>query len=142
MASKRERTEYGERLFQARTKAKLTQPQLAKAAGMAQSTLAELEYIGSGSSFTAQIANACGVRAEWLANGEGPMVDQPLELRPEVAAVAKQINDLTDKQRAWVLSTLVHVLEVAHETFTVNTSALDQSDEEPSRPTTPLQKSA
>lgn len=36
---------------------------------MAQSTLAELERTGQGSSKTLQIAAACGVSPEWLATG-------------------------------------------------------------------------
>lgn len=89
------RSPFGERLFQARTRAGLTQPQLAKAAGMSQSTLAEAESIGQGSSYTAQIAAACGIRAEWLASGDGPMVDASVwpfseELRAEVAKLPPQ----------------------------------------------------
>lgn len=71
----RERSPFGDRLFQARKHAKLTQPQLASAVGMAQGTLAEAERSGLGSSFTAQIARVCGVRAEWLATGLGEMLE-------------------------------------------------------------------
>lgn len=63
------RTEFGQRLFTARTKAGLTQTQLADRVEMAQSTLAELERSGQGSSKTLQIAAACGVSPEWLATG-------------------------------------------------------------------------
>jgi phage repressor protein C with HTH and peptisase S24 domain len=66
------RTPFGERLYAARTAAQLSQPELAKAVGMAQSTLAEAERSGQGSSKTAQLAAALGVRAEWLAEGTGP----------------------------------------------------------------------
>lgn len=69
---KKERTPFGERLFRARKEAKLTQPKLAALAGMAPSTLAEAEYTAQGSSFTPQLAKACGVLAEWLATGDGP----------------------------------------------------------------------
>lgn len=71
----RERSPFGERLYAARTRAKLTQVQLAKAASISQSTLGELEYDGEGSSATVRLAMACGVRPEWLAEGEGEMVD-------------------------------------------------------------------
>lgn len=67
MARQKQRTPFGERLFTARKKAKLTQVKLAKAAGMAQGTLAELEWEGQGSSYTPMLAAACGVSAEWLA---------------------------------------------------------------------------
>lgn len=68
----RDRTPFGRRVWEARTEAKLTQKDLCKAAGMAQSTLAEAETTAHGSSFTAQIAAATGVSAEWLASGVGP----------------------------------------------------------------------
>lgn len=68
----RERTAFGARLYEARTEAKLKQPQLAKIVGMGQSTLAEAEWSAQGSSFTAQLAQACGVRPEWLASGALP----------------------------------------------------------------------
>jgi transcriptional regulator with XRE-family HTH domain len=69
-----DRTDFGQRLYDARTKAGLTHVQLAKLVHMAQSTLAELEKIGQGSSKTPQLASACGVSPEWLATGdERPM---------------------------------------------------------------------
>ncbi len=67
-------TDFGRRLKAARKHAKLTQVQLAKAAGIGQSTLAELEREGYGSSRVVDLAAACGVSVAWLANGEGPMV--------------------------------------------------------------------
>lgn len=68
------RSDYGARLFAARTHAKLKQAQLAEAVGMGQSSLAGLEKNGQGSAYTTQLALRCGVRPEWLATGEGPMV--------------------------------------------------------------------
>lgn len=53
--------------------AKLTQAQLSKQVGMAQGTLAELERVGTGSSFTPAIADICGVNVNWLAYGRGEM---------------------------------------------------------------------
>ena len=72
----RVRTPYGERLYIARTQAKMTQKLLAKAGGIAQSTLGELEYYGDGSSATVRMAMACGVRPEWLSEGTGPMREE------------------------------------------------------------------
>jgi transcriptional regulator with XRE-family HTH domain len=69
------RTEFGQRLVDARKHAKLTQEQVASAAGMSQGTLGELEKDGHGSTYTVKIAMICGVRPEWLAEGEGEMVD-------------------------------------------------------------------
>jgi hypothetical protein len=69
------RTEFGERLYFARkVHAKISQAMLAKAVGTSQSNIAELETTGQGSSFTPQLAQRCGVRVEWLATGEEPMV--------------------------------------------------------------------
>jgi transcriptional regulator with XRE-family HTH domain len=75
MARPRERTPFGQRLYDARKKAKLTQVKLAKAAGMAQGTLAELEWDGQGSSYTPMLAAACGVSAEWLAGAAESSAD-------------------------------------------------------------------
>jgi transcriptional regulator with XRE-family HTH domain len=107
-----ERTEYGQRLLTARTKAALTQVQLAKAAGISQGTLAELEKIGQGSAFTPMLARACQVSAEWLASGEGPMVGGAEGLSPEVAELAQIVNGLPKAQREWVLQMCRHAVEI------------------------------
>lgn len=67
-------SEFGLRLRAARKHAKLTQVQLAKAVGMSQGSLSEAELSAAGSSFTPQLATACGVNAHWLATGEGQML--------------------------------------------------------------------
>jgi phage repressor protein C with HTH and peptisase S24 domain len=92
MVRERERTEFGRRLFEARTEAKLSQPALAGMVGMAQSTLAEAEYTAQGSSFTAQIAQATGVRAEWLASGALPKRAHTAEPAPEYAGTMNQVR--------------------------------------------------
>jgi phage repressor protein C with HTH and peptisase S24 domain len=74
MRPKRERTPFGQRLFDARTNAGLSQTALSKMVGMAQGTLGEAEVTAQGSSYTSQIAQAAGVRAEWLATGKGAML--------------------------------------------------------------------
>lgn len=68
------RTEFGQRLFDARTHAELTQTQLCKIVGMSQGTYGELERAGSSSSYTPAIATACGVDVSWLAYGRGEML--------------------------------------------------------------------
>jgi transcriptional regulator with XRE-family HTH domain len=65
------RTDFGCRLFQARKSAKLTQAEAAKAVGIKQSTLSELENDGMGSAYTPALASLYGVSAIWLATGEG-----------------------------------------------------------------------
>lgn len=128
MAPKRERTAFGARLYKARTHAQLTQPQLAKAAGMAQSTLGELEYDGNGSSYTAQLAKACGVRAEWLSEGIGEMLERET-LSPAVAEVARAIDQLPERWRNWVLRATQEAIELAHQANSPNGDGLGQGDE-------------
>lgn len=67
------RSEFGQRLFDARKHAKMTQAAGAKGI-IGQGTLAELEWTGQGSSHTTALAARYGVRAEWLADGMLPMV--------------------------------------------------------------------
>lgn len=72
------RMKYGERLLKARTYAKLTQKQLADKINnvCTQENISKLERSdATGSEFTAQFADACGVRAIWLAEGKGEMTD-------------------------------------------------------------------
>ncbi|WP_239384423.1 LexA family transcriptional regulator, partial [Delftia tsuruhatensis] len=66
-------TDFGKRLRSARSLAGLTQVQLARQAGMGQSTIAELETLGNGTSRTATLASICRVSALWLESGDGPM---------------------------------------------------------------------
>ena len=68
-------TDFGKRLVQARLHARLSQEELARRVGMAQSTLATAESRGYGSRKTVQIAAVCGVNPHWLATGEGNMLD-------------------------------------------------------------------
>jgi SOS-response transcriptional repressor LexA len=69
------RSDFGQRLWQARKHAKLTQTQLAKLANIkSQSTVAELERSGLGSAFTPALARVTGVSVDWLANGVGHML--------------------------------------------------------------------
>lgn len=65
--------DFGQRLKSARNLARLTQKQLGRQAGMGQSTIADLERAGRGTSKTATLASICGVSALWLECGKGPM---------------------------------------------------------------------
>ncbi|MDW0357691.1 XRE family transcriptional regulator [Halomonas venusta] len=70
----------GDRVKRARKHAGLNQRDLAKAIGITQPSLSELERGESRSSaYLIQIASACGVNASWLATGEGEMLPQPLQ---------------------------------------------------------------
>lgn len=68
------RSEFGQRLYDARKLAKLTQVQLSEAVGMSQAAISELEKIGQGSALTPAIAEKCGVSVNWLAYGTGDML--------------------------------------------------------------------
>lgn len=99
-------TAFGKRLKAAREHAGLTQPELAAAVPMAQSTLAAAESKGDGSRLTAQIAHTCGVNAYWLATGNGAMLDRdtrPATAPPDLAAalpvVLQAVTDATETNR-------------------------------------------
>lgn len=62
----------GTRIREARKSVNMTQAQLAKKAGIVQSTLSELETGASdGTAFVASIAAALGVNALWIQTGKG-----------------------------------------------------------------------
>ena len=105
----RNRTPFGERLVLARKHAGLNQVQLAKAIGVSQSTIAEAEKAGQGSSKTTQIASVCRVDAHWLATGEGSMLSPASQPEPTVtveralqvlAASIEGISDAGDRVSA------------------------------------------
>jgi len=66
------RTPFGVRLRKARKDKGLTQKQVERLIGIAQSNLAELEVKGTGSGFTVALAVLYGVNPVWLALGKGP----------------------------------------------------------------------
>lgn len=66
--------EYSDRIRAARKHARLTQSELAKAVGITQVSVSDLERGKSvSSSYNASIAEACGVSAIWLEREEGEM---------------------------------------------------------------------
>lgn len=89
------RSEYGQRLYTARKQAGLTQTALAKAAGMSQSTYQEAETTGARSTYTSQLAAACGVSAQWLATGAGSMLDGTGNDKTETDKLADALKVLT-----------------------------------------------
>lgn len=71
---------YSSRIKSARKHAGLTQAELASRVGVTQASISDLERGKSASStFTATLAKACRVSAEWLATGEGQMFSDSLE---------------------------------------------------------------
>lgn len=74
-----EKMTFSERLNLAMKESGFTQGALAEAVGMAQPSVWKLVSGGAkGSKKTAQIASVLGVRAEWLADGSGPMKDDSI----------------------------------------------------------------
>lgn len=66
-------TTLADRLKQARKDAKLTQRELAKAAGIKQPVISQIESGANlQSAHIAKLAHICGVEALWLAEGKGP----------------------------------------------------------------------
>lgn len=67
--------EFKDRLKAARKHARLSQAELAKQVGIDQTSISDLERGKSkGTSYTAQLAAACGVSAIWLADQKGEML--------------------------------------------------------------------
>lgn len=67
--------EFKDRLKAARKHAQLNQAELAKASGLTQTSISDLERGKSkGTAFVAQLALACGVDSMWLAEGKGEMI--------------------------------------------------------------------
>lgn len=85
-----DRTEFGERLFKARKHARFSQSDLAEKVGLRQSAIHEAETTGQGTTKTVQIAEVLGVRAQWLAEGVGPMFPTDQEPPPVARTVASE----------------------------------------------------
>lgn len=121
-----QRTEFGQRLFDARSHAGMKQVQAAEAAGIGQSAYAEAERSGRGSRYTAQLAAAFGVSVEWLATGKGQMVPtgKPTEtqtnLQSALMLVARALHKSDELTRLQAEPLLTRLFSDA--TDTVNTA--------------------
>jgi transcriptional regulator with XRE-family HTH domain len=88
---------YGERLKQARKYAKLSQQELCTRIGIQQPSLSYLESGAAGSEFTVQLARACGISADWLADETGEMLPSVyITSDPKIIAAAKLIEQLPE----------------------------------------------
>lgn len=93
----------GERLQAARSHARLSQKELEDKTGVSQKTISKLER-GAQTSTTkiVELARACGVRSEWLANGLGPMIEQPLGVAETRATYGELLStDGLELARIW-----------------------------------------
>lgn len=87
--SNNRRMEYKDRIKAARKHAKLTQAELGRLVGIDQASISDLERGRSGrSSYTASIAQVCGVSAIWLESGAGEMLAQNPSSSSEPSNVA------------------------------------------------------
>lgn len=84
-------SDFGDRVRKARKHAKLSQEQLAGDIGIKQGSLSELERVGNSSTFTVQIAQRCGVRADWLATGDGLMLSTSLPQMGDADTTASNV---------------------------------------------------
>lgn len=77
MAKKVTPDSLGYRLKLARTRADMTQQELSDATGVRQASISKIERGDQSESGSVTVlARACGVRAEWLAEGLPPMLDE------------------------------------------------------------------
>jgi transcriptional regulator with XRE-family HTH domain len=113
---------YGERLRAARKYALLTQKELEDRINRAcsQSNISQLEQSDAdGSEYTAQFADACGVRALWLATGQGDMVDT-YQIKDErirhLAMVAEALPDYAVDQVVRDVDSIAELIRKATET--------------------------
>lgn len=78
-------TEFGKRLRQARLYAKMTQVEVSQATGISQSTISTAERESYGSLDTPKYAHLYKVNSNWLATGEGEMLDPESHKAAEAA---------------------------------------------------------
>jgi DNA-binding XRE family transcriptional regulator len=140
MKEEKERSPFGERLFQARTHAKLTQAQLAQRAGMSQGTIGQAEWTGDASMATARLAEVCGVRAVWLAEGEGEMVDRDAWPFPHVDK--DEILALAESDLSLVEGAMLHALALIHSPNPEDVERFNANSNRARKRATPRKKSA
>jgi phage repressor protein C with HTH and peptisase S24 domain len=100
------KTEYGKRIREAMSHAKLTQKGLVEKSKVGQSSISAAINRSTGSSYTALIAKACGVDAVWLTTGEGEMIPDGVQdtrgLSPMALLLAQSFDDLPSDRRVRV----------------------------------------
>lgn len=74
----RERTPFGQRMYEARKRAGLTQQHVCMRLDISQGTLSEAEHVANGSAYTARFAALYRVNAHWLTTGEADATGAPV----------------------------------------------------------------
>jgi SOS-response transcriptional repressor LexA len=96
-------TNLADRLKAARAHAGLSQGELAKAAGVKQPVISQLETGKNvGSTFVVSIAKACGVSPEWLVNGKGSMVPDGSDFDANVEPALAPVKFYEYPEISWV----------------------------------------
>lgn len=78
MSTAQDLSTFHKRLLWARQQARLTQEQVAGLGDMSQANYSKLERSGMGSTHVAKLSKVLGVSAQWLADGEGEIIDSSL----------------------------------------------------------------
>jgi transcriptional regulator with XRE-family HTH domain len=107
------------RLRHARKMRGLTQQALAKASGVKQASISEVETGESKSPVgtnLVKLALSLHVSPEWLASGKGPMQAHDSPLSPEAVNVARDWEKLAPEIRV-KLADMIHQLAVTAESF-------------------------
>lgn len=98
------------RLRKARDQRELSQPALARLAGVSQGTIGNIEAgIRGGASSLAMIAAALQIRYEWLRDGEGPM-ELPAAYWPFETVDLARFEALSERQKGRVEQALADAL--------------------------------
>jgi transcriptional regulator with XRE-family HTH domain len=106
----------GMRLRHARKLRGLTQVELAKASGVKQATISELETGESRSPWGTNLvalAQSLKVSSDWLANGKGPMDGQVPPLPPEADKVARNWLRLSPEVRRSVAAMIQEMVKTS-----------------------------
>lgn len=105
----------GERIALARKHAKLTQPALAEKLNgvMTQQNISLLERgITKGTEYIVQIAMACEVRPEWLATGQGEMINASIIYNQQTMAHIAVMQQLPEYAREEVIRDAIKTAEL------------------------------
>lgn len=97
---KKDRTDFGRRMYAARKRAGLTQEQAATSVGAAQSSLAEMERTSNGSARTSAFARLYRCDPHWLATGEG---EPDTGLSQQALAIAIRFDGAGPEEQALML---------------------------------------